>query len=207
MAALAAAAGDPDERLALEWAALRVDPHPSFGALEAFANAHPTWPGLGYVRYRQEAELLVHPQSPATVEEFFAAEPPQSSAGKLAVARAEAAKGRTDEAIRMVRALWRDGNFDAWTESSILRDFGVVLLKADHKYRADRLLYAENYAAAFRAAAARRPRGDGARSGALRRRAWPAEPGARQGRAGGAQERPEPSVRPHSGRAPIEPSL
>ena len=127
-----------------EWAALRVDPHPTFGALEAFANAHPTWPGLGYVRYRQEADLLVHPPSPATVAEFFAAEPPQSSAGKLAVARAEAAKGHVDEAIRIVRALWRDGNFDGWTESAILRDFGVVLLKADHKYRADRLLYAES---------------------------------------------------------------
>ncbi len=153
LSALAAAAGDPDERLALEWAALRVDPHPGFGALEAFALAHPTWPGLGYVRYRQEAELLVHPQSPSAVAEFFAAAPPQSSAGKLAVARADATKGSTDEAIRIVRELWRDGNFDAWTENAILRDFGVALRKADHKYRADRLLYAESYAAAFRAAA------------------------------------------------------
>ncbi len=153
LTALAAAAGDPDERLALEWAALRADPHPTFAALEAFAKAHPTWPGLGYVRYRQEADLLVHPPSPATVQEFFAADPPQSSAGKLAVARAEAAKGLTDEAIRSVRELWREGNFDAWTESAILRDFGVVLLKSDHKYRADRLLYAESYAAALRAAA------------------------------------------------------
>ena len=132
---------------------MRVDPHPGFGALEAFAKSHPTWPGLGYVRYREEAELLVHPPSPSAVAEFFAAEPPQSSAGKLADARAEAATGHIDKAIRMVRALWRDGNFDSWTESAILRDFGVVLLKSDHKYRADRLLYAESYAAAFRAAA------------------------------------------------------
>ena len=153
LAALAAAASDPDERLALEWAALRADPHPTFAALEAFAKAHPTWPGLGYVRFRQEADLFVHPPSPSTVSEFFAGEPPQSSAGKLAVARAEALKGRTDEAIRIVRELWRDGNFDGWTESAILREFGVVLLKSDHKYRADRLLYAESYAAALRAAA------------------------------------------------------
>jgi len=153
LAALAAAASDPDERLALEWAALRADPHPTFAALEDFAKAHPTWPGLGYVRFRQEADLFVHPPSPSTVSEFFAADPPQSSAGKLAVARAEALKGRTDEAIRVVRELWRDGNFDGWTESAILREFGVVLLKSDHKYRADRLLYAESYAAAVRAAA------------------------------------------------------
>ncbi|HKN30404.1 MAG TPA: transglycosylase SLT domain-containing protein [Roseiarcus sp.] len=150
---LAAVAGDPDERLALEWAALRADPHPTFAALEAFAKAHPTWPGLGYLRHREEAELFIHPPSPSAVAEFFAAEPPQSSAGKLAEARAEAAKGRVDEAIRTVRELWRDGNFDGWTESAILREFGVVLLKSDHKYRADRLLYAESYAAALRAAA------------------------------------------------------
>jgi soluble lytic murein transglycosylase len=153
LTALARAAGGPDERLALEWAALRADPHPTFAALEAFAKAHPSWPGLGYLRYREEADLLVHPPSPAAVADFFGADPPQSSAGKLAVARAEVAKGRTDEAIQSVRDLWRDGNFDAWTESAILREFGVVLLKSDHKYRADRLLYAENYAAAFRAAA------------------------------------------------------
>ncbi len=150
---LAAVAGDPDERLALEWAALRADPHPTFAALEAFAKAHPTWPGLGYLRHREEAELFIHPPSPSAVAEFFAAESPQSSAGKLAEARAEAAKGRVDEAIRTVRELWRDGNFDGWTESAILREFGVVLLKSDHKYRADRLLYAESYAAALRAAA------------------------------------------------------
>ncbi len=150
--ALAAAAGDADERLALAWVALRVDPHPSFAALEAFTKAHPMWPGLGYVRYRQEADLLVHPPSPLEAAAFFAAEPPQSSAGKLALARAKAATGHVNESIKIVRALWRDGNFDAWTESSILRDFGVVLLTADHKYRADRLLYSESYAAAFRAA-------------------------------------------------------
>ena len=144
---------DPDERLALEWAALRTDPHPPVAALAAFVAAHPTWPGNGYIRYRQEADLLARSLSPSAVAEFFAAAPPQSSAGKLALARAAGATGRTDEAIRTVRELWRDGNFDAWTEGLILREFGVVLLKADHKYRADRLLYAENFGAALRAAA------------------------------------------------------
>ncbi len=58
-----------------------------------------------------------------------------------------------EDAIRTVRELWRDGNFDAGTESLILREFGAVLLKADHKYRADRLHYAENFGPAMRAAA------------------------------------------------------
>lgn len=153
LAALSRAASNPDERLALEWAALRVDPHPTFATLEAFAKAHPTWPGNGWVRYREEADLLVHPPAAGTISKFFAGDPPQSSAGKLAAARAVAQQGQVDEAIRIARALWREGNFDGWTEAAILREFGPTLIKADHKYRADRLLYAESFAAAMRAAA------------------------------------------------------
>ena len=61
--------------------------------------------------------------------------------------------GRTDEASQVIRALWRDGNFDGLTESVILRDFGRSLLKADHAYRADRLFYAGYLGASARAAA------------------------------------------------------
>jgi soluble lytic murein transglycosylase len=153
LTALANAASDPDERLALEWAALRTDPHPPEAALAEFASAHPNWPGNGYIRFRQEADLLVHPLPTSASLQFFAAAPPQSSAGALALARAKAATGHVDEAINAVRELWRDGTFDSWTEGQILREFGGSLIRADHKARADRLLYAENYGPALRAAA------------------------------------------------------
>ncbi len=153
LAALARAETDPDRRLALEWAALRADPQPGAYALQAFAAAHPTWPAEGYLRYREEGDLVVHPRPPADVIAFFAASAPQSSAGRLALARALGASGRVSEAIGTIRTLWRDGNFDAWTEAAILREFGPALTLADHKYRADRLLYAESWAAASRAAA------------------------------------------------------
>jgi soluble lytic murein transglycosylase len=153
LAALANASSDPDERLALEWAALRTDPHPPEAALAAFAKAHPNWPENRYFRYSQEADLLVHPLSPPAILAFFAVDPPQSSAGALALARANAAMSHVDEAIGAIRKLWRDGDFDSWTESQILREFGVALLRADHKARADRLLYAESYGPALRAAA------------------------------------------------------
>ena len=55
----------------------------------------------------------------------FAGGAPQTSAGKIAAARAAKAMGRNDEASRTIRALWRDGNFDALTEGVILRDFGA----------------------------------------------------------------------------------
>ncbi len=153
LAALARAETDPDRRLALEWAALRADPQPSFAALEAFAAAHPAWPADGALRTREEADLVVHPRAAAEVFAYFAASPPQSSAGKMALARALGASGRVSEAIETIRALWRDGNLETWTEAAVLREFGPALTLADHKYRADRLLYAESWAAAGRAAA------------------------------------------------------
>ena len=153
LAALAQAESDPAKRTALEWASLRVNAHPSFAELATFLAAHPTWPSRGLLRDREEGELAAHPQAPAKVAEFFAGDAPQTSAGKIAAARAAKAMGRNDEASGMIRALWRDGNFDALTEGVILRDFGASLGKADHKYRADRLVYAGYSGAAMRAAA------------------------------------------------------
>jgi soluble lytic murein transglycosylase len=151
--ALASAATDADERSALEWAALRADIHPSFDSLAAFLKAHPGWPSGAWVRGRQEAELAAHPQAPAQVVAFFASDPPQSSAGKIAAARAAQAMGRPEEASQTIRALWREGSFDGLAESVILREFGSSLSKPDHAYRADRLLYAGYLSAGVRAAA------------------------------------------------------
>ena len=152
--ALASAVTDADERSALEWTSLRADAHPSFDALAAFLKAHPGWPSRAWIRERQEAELAAHPQTPEQVAAFFANDtPPQSSAGKIATARAAQAMGRPEEASQIIRALWRDGNVDALAESVILREFGSSLTKADHAYRADRLLYTAYLGAGARAAA------------------------------------------------------
>ncbi len=149
---LAKGARDPDERLALEWASLRLDPHPSVPAATAFAQAHPGWPDGGWLRRLREAELLGSSEAPAKVAAYFASEPPQTSAGMIADARAANATGRSDEGARIIRALWRDGDLDPSTEALILRNFGATLTRADHKYRADRLLYAESFESALRAA-------------------------------------------------------
>ena len=142
LAALAEAASNSAERLALEWASLRADAHPSFASLAAFFGAHPSWPSSEWIRGRQEAELAAHAETPAKVAAYFASAPPESSAGEIAAARAAGAAGRADEAAQIIRALWRDGNFERFTESVIIREFGSSLTQADHKYRADRLFYA-----------------------------------------------------------------
>ncbi|HEV7480861.1 MAG TPA: hypothetical protein VGO05_11355, partial [Roseiarcus sp.] len=140
--ALASAATDADERSALEWTSLRADAHPSFDSLATFLKAHPSWPSRAWIRELEEAELAAHRQAPEQVAAFFANDRPQSSVGKIAAARAGQAMGRPEEASQIIRALWRDGNVDALSESVVLREFGSSLTKADHVYRADRLLYA-----------------------------------------------------------------
>ena len=57
-------------------------------ALRLRRRASRTGRATAISRYRQEAELLVHPAAPAEALAFFAAEPPRSSAGKIALARA-----------------------------------------------------------------------------------------------------------------------
>ena len=153
LTALAAATHGGAGRTALEWAALRANAHPSFASLAAFLEAHPGWPGGAWVRARQEAELAAHAEPPAKIAAYFAENPPQSSAGKIAAARAAEALGQPEEASRIIRSLWRDGNFDSSTESVILREFGASLTKADHVYRASRLIYAGYGSAGVRAAA------------------------------------------------------
>jgi soluble lytic murein transglycosylase len=150
---LAKGARDADERLALEWASLRLDPHPSVPAAAAFAQAHPGWPDGGWLRRLREAELLGSSEAPAKVAAYFASEPPQTSVGVIAEARAANATGRSDEGARIIRALWRDSDLEPSTETLVLREFGAALTRADHKYRTDRLLYAESFESALRTAA------------------------------------------------------
>ena len=174
--ALASTATGADERSALEWASLRADGRPSFDSLAAFLEAHPDWPSRAWIRDRQEAELATHPQAPAEVAAFFARDPPQSTAGKIAAARAAQATGRPEEASQIIRSLWRDGNFDGPTEGVILRDFAISLTKADHAYRASRLIYAGYLSA-------------GARTGPHRGGSRADESGAGQGGSASAPQR------------------
>jgi soluble lytic murein transglycosylase len=150
--ALARAIGDPLQRVALEWIALKSAPRPDDGRLAAFAAAHPAWPARSWIRALQEAGLYNERARPETVAAFFAADPPRTPVGKLVVARS-IESNHPDQAGAIVRALWRDDDLDAWTERAILGEFGGMLTRADHRFRAERLLYAGNIAGALRAAA------------------------------------------------------
>ncbi|HUI21454.1 MAG TPA: lytic transglycosylase domain-containing protein [Methylocella sp.] len=151
----AAAAGAKDRivKTALEWIALRSFPREAgFDRLQAFMQAHPAWPALDWLKKRSEEALYGDHKSSALIKTYFTGTDPETPAGKLALARALTDEGKTSEAADLVRAVWREADLNAQIEAKVKADFGVYLSKADHKFRADRLLYKGETGASFRAA-------------------------------------------------------
>jgi soluble lytic murein transglycosylase len=151
--AIANKIADPIERAAADWAGLRLAADPDDRRLAAFAAAHPDWPGEDWIRAEQEAHLYTERAAPPLIAARLAGDSPRTPAGKLAAARAALGAGRREEATGIVRSLWREDDLDSWNERAILAEFASALTRADHKYRADRLLYAEKTGPATRAAA------------------------------------------------------
>jgi soluble lytic murein transglycosylase len=149
--AAASALSDPIARAGLDWIALRVSATPA--RLDAFAKAHPDWPMAEWTRAVREGWLFTGKPAPAETLAALGADPPATAQGNIALARAKLALGKGDEAQALVRALWRDGDPDPASETALLREFGAMLTRDDHRARASRQAYAERGASAWRAAA------------------------------------------------------
>ncbi len=151
--AAAATSTDPLARTALEWMALHdVSYKVSLQRLKAFQSAHADWPAPEWLRHQVEARLL-RLQDPHEIESYFLADAPDTALGKLALAKALRSDGRTADATRIARAVFRESDLPGSVEAKLKTDFGDLLTKADYKYRADRLLYKEQVGPALRAAA------------------------------------------------------
>ncbi len=143
----------PIIRAALEWVALRNDPLKiTLARLDAFQTAHPDWPAKTWFRHQTEARLF-HVADPKVVERFFAATAPVTATGKYALAKALKADNREADAVKLVRALFRENDLTPFLEGRLKADFGGDITKADYKYRADKLLYKEQIGPALRFAA------------------------------------------------------
>ena len=147
-------ATDPLVQTAVEWVALRSAPYEAgFDRLAAFQKAHPDWPANNWIRHRMESTLYFGKAAPARVAVFFATEAPQTIPGRLAYARLLEADGKAAEAGALVRILWHEADLFGNLETKVKGDFAGYLDKADHRFRADRLLAKGETASALRAAA------------------------------------------------------
>jgi soluble lytic murein transglycosylase len=134
----------------VDWAFLRAPgPHTGFVERTAFLTANPKWPSANEIRRR--AEDAIDDTVPLSVlSTWFAANPPLTTAGKVAYARALRAEGRMEEAHNLAREAWTTGNFGKDDERDFLREFEDILTSDDHWARIDRFLYDEQTSAADR---------------------------------------------------------
>ena len=127
----------------IDWAYLREPGnHASFSERTAFLAANPGWPSADTIRRRAE-DAIDGSDSLFTLNTWFAAHPPLSTAGKVAYARALRAAGENDKATMLAREAWTKGSFSRDDERSFLATFRDVLTRDDHWARIDNLLYDE----------------------------------------------------------------
>lgn len=130
----------------IEWQRLRAK-QGTASDVEMFLARRPDWPGLPYLRRRNE-ELIVE-KSHKRVLAFFTKEPPQTAEGAASLARAHISRGkRSDGEAELVRA-WRSMPMSAETQAAYLADH-AKLLQPHHVARLDQLLWDGHDASATR---------------------------------------------------------
>lgn len=138
---------------AAHWAGLKLHPHEAgFRRISAFLETHRDWPTAEWLRKRAEESLVSEHQPDKVVKAWFENAPPATPYGKYALAKALAREGDFDTAGFYARDAWREDDLPQAFESQFLKELGDLLSVQDHKYRADRLLYAGKNGPALRAA-------------------------------------------------------
>lgn len=111
-----------------------------FTDIARFIDDNPDWPGMDRLR-RSAEEAIDEATPPPLVLAWFGKREPLTTDGRVALARALAATGRTAEARDQIRRAWIDGDFTSKQEFRFVRQFGHELTEADHRARLDRLLW------------------------------------------------------------------
>lgn len=144
----------PLARAVAQWAGLRLHPREAgFARLSKFLAEHPDWPASAWLRQRVEEALYGDKHQDRLILDYFAERPPKTPAGRLALARVMARRGEPLEVAALIKPMWREDDFNEALETAARKEFADYLDVADHKYRADRLLYAEKTGPALRIAA------------------------------------------------------
>lgn len=133
---------DPILKKLATWYAYRSDDPPADAEkIEAFREANPDWPHQAGLREAAERTLFLSDAPASKVFAFFRNDPPQTGAGKAALAGAYLSRGDKAKAKALLSSAWREHYLDAKVEKKILAKFGSMLTPADDQARIDMLLY------------------------------------------------------------------
>ncbi|WP_303542028.1 lytic transglycosylase domain-containing protein [Sphingomonas natans] len=132
------------------WNRLRQSDGLPFADYANFLLAHRGWPGETATRRAAERAILPDQTDPRMVVAFLTAFPPQTGAGRVRLAEALAATGRTGEAQIAATAAWVGGALSADDEARLTGRFGAGFTPTDQDRRMERLLWSGATSAAQR---------------------------------------------------------
>lgn len=122
------------------------------GEIAEAAKLLKDWPGIGSLREHSERAMFRENPGPRIVLEAFGRTRPETVQGVILLARAHLAVGNATAARLILGRMWRTEKLDAQDDNAILREFGTVITTDDHRFRMERMLYAERFASASRLA-------------------------------------------------------
>ncbi|MBI4183809.1 MAG: lytic transglycosylase domain-containing protein [Proteobacteria bacterium] len=147
---LAEGAGDPLPAKFIRWLYLaEAGSGASFAEITAFLAANPDWPGQDELRRRAEEAIDARVGLREALA-WFAANPPVTTAGRVAYGETLMRAGDGDRARQALREAWVQGSFSTREEQAFHRRFRRLLTADDHRERLDRLIWNEQFAAAER---------------------------------------------------------
>jgi len=115
-----------------------------FELITDFLRQNPQWPRQQQLRKRAEETLGLHIPAQQVLA-YFRKNRPVSATGNSRLAGALLDVGRLDEARRLVRKTWINGNFPKAEEVDFYKNFRHLLTSGDHIKRMDRLLWDGQY--------------------------------------------------------------
>ena len=141
------------DRHVLAWAIALYggDKVPS-GEIAATAAALPGWPGMTALRDNSERALYRENPAPATVVQAFGGSQPRTLEGTILLARAYIALGNVKAAQSVLSPFWRTEKLEAKDEAAVIAEFGTIIPAADHRFRMERMFYADRVNSALRVA-------------------------------------------------------
>lgn len=137
------------DRHILAWAiALKGGKQVSSSDIATAAKTLPGWPGAEAFRRNSERALLREAAAPQAVVEALGSLPPLTADGAIVLARAYIAMGDPDRARDMLIPFWRTEKLEAADEAKIIAEFGAIIPAEVHRFRMERMLYADRVNAA-----------------------------------------------------------
>lgn len=123
------------------------------GEIADAAKMLPGWPGTLALRRNSERALYrENPPAQAVVQAFNGCQP-LTFEGVIILARAYVALGNVKAAQSVLSPFWRTEKLESKDETALTQEFGTLIPVADHRYRMERMFYADRPASALRIAA------------------------------------------------------